>query len=59
MIDVLDFKRGKQIYEIIYEQNKYWVIFKTIGKVELGRSEILYKANTLKELEKIAPEFFI
>ena len=59
MIAILNFKMGKQVYEIVYERDRYWAVFETIGRIELEEREILYRAETLEDLELIAPEYFI
>jgi hypothetical protein len=61
MVAILDFKRGKQLYDIVFnEGDKSWYInLKNLGLIKLEDDEIIAKAETQEELELLIPEYFL
>jgi len=59
MMAILNFKSGKQIYEVVYERDRNWIVLPYVGRIELDEDDVLYIANTVEELEELAPEYFI
>ena len=59
MVALVNFKYIKDVVEIVFEREKYWMVTETLGRIELKENEIIAVAETLEDLEKICPEMAI